>query len=223
MGRDQVLGGFKQTATSKLCINRCDIKRLFHLPQQRAAQMLGVSLSKLKSMCRKLGVARWPYTRRSYVRVDRLCTSPPPPRLTSWTSDAPYSVKLEGGGDADGVAVLPWHHVDINNQDQSRSTVLNRGHEQSSFRPLVRAYSDVRTLACSSRSVLDAAADSASEPAGAGEGGVAQRRVASVPNMLSHLSQETLDLVVRLQHHLKPLHPRWAENPSLVTWGLLSN
>ena len=144
--------------------------------------------------------------------------------MTSWTSEAPYSGKLEGGDDADSAAVLAWYHIDINNQDQRRSTVLNRGYEQASLRPLVRAFGDARTLACSSRSVLDEAADSASEAAGVGEGGVGGKsRVAEVPNMLSHVSQETLDLVVRLHRHRKPLHPRWAENPSLVTWGLVSS
>ena len=40
------------------------IKPLFGLPQKDAATMLGISLTALKQVCRKLGVQRWPYWRR---------------------------------------------------------------------------------------------------------------------------------------------------------------
>ncbi|EKX49666.1 hypothetical protein GUITHDRAFT_104629 [Guillardia theta CCMP2712] len=39
------------------------IQSLFHLRQEDAASRLGISLSSLKSACRRLGVHRWPYSR----------------------------------------------------------------------------------------------------------------------------------------------------------------
>ncbi|EKX38434.1 hypothetical protein GUITHDRAFT_144216 [Guillardia theta CCMP2712] len=39
------------------------LSRLFHLKQPLAADCLGISLTSLKSACRKLGLRRWPYER----------------------------------------------------------------------------------------------------------------------------------------------------------------
>ncbi|EKX42777.1 hypothetical protein GUITHDRAFT_111147 [Guillardia theta CCMP2712] len=36
---------------------------LFNTPQDQAAQLLGISLTSLKSACRRLGIPRWPYRR----------------------------------------------------------------------------------------------------------------------------------------------------------------
>lgn len=41
------------------------IEGLLGMPQAQAAQSLGISLTALKQVCRKLGVARWPYSRLS--------------------------------------------------------------------------------------------------------------------------------------------------------------
>ncbi|EKX36739.1 hypothetical protein GUITHDRAFT_155138 [Guillardia theta CCMP2712] len=35
-----------------------------HLPQAEAAHKLGISLSALKSVCRRVGLSRWPYKRQ---------------------------------------------------------------------------------------------------------------------------------------------------------------
>ena len=40
------------------------IQPLFGLPQKDAAKALGISLTALKQVCRKLGVVRWPYWRK---------------------------------------------------------------------------------------------------------------------------------------------------------------
>ncbi|EKX48519.1 hypothetical protein GUITHDRAFT_105664 [Guillardia theta CCMP2712] len=39
------------------------IQNLFHMRQADAARILGISLSSLKSACRRLGFPRWPYSR----------------------------------------------------------------------------------------------------------------------------------------------------------------
>ena len=41
------------------------IVSLFSVPQADAACQLGISLTTLKLACRKLGISRWPYTRRA--------------------------------------------------------------------------------------------------------------------------------------------------------------
>ncbi|EKX35346.1 hypothetical protein GUITHDRAFT_118470 [Guillardia theta CCMP2712] len=40
------------------------ISSLFHLPQCEAAQQMGISLSALKNVCRKVGLDKWPYKRK---------------------------------------------------------------------------------------------------------------------------------------------------------------
>jgi len=45
-------------------LERATIAQHFGLPQGEAAQELGISLTTLKQACRKLGVQRWPYTKR---------------------------------------------------------------------------------------------------------------------------------------------------------------
>eukprot|EP00960_Hanusia_phi_P019382 572139-Hanusia_phi.AAC.3 len=46
------------------------IEKYFHVPQCEAAKRLGISLTCLKSACRKIGVRRWPYTRKYYSKHD---------------------------------------------------------------------------------------------------------------------------------------------------------
>ena len=47
------------------------IKALFGLPQKDAAKALGISLTALKQVCRKLGVDRWPYWRKKKSKPSR--------------------------------------------------------------------------------------------------------------------------------------------------------
>lgn len=46
-------------------IDRKTIESLFGMPQPNAARKLGISLTSLKQVCRKLGVTRWPCQRQS--------------------------------------------------------------------------------------------------------------------------------------------------------------
>eukprot|EP00960_Hanusia_phi_P050573 760297-Hanusia_phi.AAC.2 len=45
------------------------VANFFHLPQPEAAIKMGISLSALKSVCRRVGVRRWPY-KRQYTTND---------------------------------------------------------------------------------------------------------------------------------------------------------
>ena len=53
------------------------VATLFDIPQKEAAQRLGISLTGLKVVSRKLGISRWPYTRvkKVYVRTKTLAPS----------------------------------------------------------------------------------------------------------------------------------------------------
>ncbi|EKX33618.1 hypothetical protein GUITHDRAFT_155982 [Guillardia theta CCMP2712] len=41
-----------------------DITGLFHMRQTEAAKYLGISLTTMKSVCRRVGITRWPYSRQ---------------------------------------------------------------------------------------------------------------------------------------------------------------
>jgi len=43
------------------------MRLLFGVPQPLAAKELGISLTALKQICRKLGVVRWPYQRGGHA------------------------------------------------------------------------------------------------------------------------------------------------------------
>ncbi|EKX50470.1 hypothetical protein GUITHDRAFT_151158 [Guillardia theta CCMP2712] len=47
------------------------VRSLFHLTQTEAAETLGISLSSLKSACRRMGIRKWPYNRRSQCTARR--------------------------------------------------------------------------------------------------------------------------------------------------------
>ena len=50
------------------------VASLFGLPQGEAAQKLGVSITAMKQLCRKLGIERWPYTRQKKQGSARAAT-----------------------------------------------------------------------------------------------------------------------------------------------------
>eukprot|EP00960_Hanusia_phi_P049375 759523-Hanusia_phi.AAC.1 len=55
-------GSGRKTRKVELTVNM--LEPLYHTRQEDAAAILGVSLSSLKSSCRKLGISRWPYSRK---------------------------------------------------------------------------------------------------------------------------------------------------------------
>ncbi|EKX42781.1 hypothetical protein GUITHDRAFT_111150 [Guillardia theta CCMP2712] len=61
------------SAPSHVSLSLQALSPLFHTPQDQAAHVLGISLTSLKSACRRLGISRWPYKRgqRSTRRADR--------------------------------------------------------------------------------------------------------------------------------------------------------
>eukprot|EP00960_Hanusia_phi_P053469 762091-Hanusia_phi.AAC.3 len=51
-----------------MAIDLAVLQKFFHLPQSKACIALGISLTALKQLCRKLGVTRWPYERKKKNR-----------------------------------------------------------------------------------------------------------------------------------------------------------
>lgn len=62
---------------------------LFNTPQDQAAQLLGISLTSLKSACRRLGIPRWPYRRGTKKETDDLITSETRTEIaTAWLEES---------------------------------------------------------------------------------------------------------------------------------------
>jgi hypothetical protein len=55
-------------------VRKSEIMALYNLPQPEAARSLGISLSALKNICRRVGISRWPY-QRDYLRHRRRTNS----------------------------------------------------------------------------------------------------------------------------------------------------
>ena len=53
-----------------LQLKKGEITPLFNMPQPTAAKLLGVSLTSLKRECRKFGILKWPFRRRSQPADD---------------------------------------------------------------------------------------------------------------------------------------------------------
>ncbi len=53
-------------------VTRDVLESFAHIPQYRAAKLMGVSITALKSACRKLGVSRWP-VKRSVCKKAETC------------------------------------------------------------------------------------------------------------------------------------------------------
>ena len=56
------------------------LQPLFGLPQEEASKLLGISVTAMKQLCRKLGVGRWPYqkpTHKEMVNITTYKTSEP--------------------------------------------------------------------------------------------------------------------------------------------------
>eukprot|EP00960_Hanusia_phi_P031947 749579-Hanusia_phi.AAC.3 len=58
----------------ELVLGMDQISLFFHLPQCEAATQMGISLSALKTVCRKVGLEKWPY-KRKYFSAKGLETS----------------------------------------------------------------------------------------------------------------------------------------------------
>ncbi|KAL4421020.1 hypothetical protein ABPG77_008857 [Micractinium sp. CCAP 211/92] len=64
-----------------------DLQSAFHLPTERACVKLGVGLTILKRLCRKHGIARWPY--RSLLKAGKAQRVPNTPSATSSPLSSP--------------------------------------------------------------------------------------------------------------------------------------
>eukprot|EP00960_Hanusia_phi_P037554 753016-Hanusia_phi.AAC.1 len=103
------------TPRQEICLTVELLRSHFHHRQEHAAQTLGISLTSLKSACRQLGIARWPYTRKALSTSPRsLSPASSSPvgeaRESSWAYDQSFAmphlvhaaIPDGGGGDADG-------------------------------------------------------------------------------------------------------------------------
>eukprot|EP00960_Hanusia_phi_P030787 748841-Hanusia_phi.AAC.2 len=67
-------------------ISKEDVEKYFDMPQPEAAIALGISLSTLKNVCRKIGVYRWPYQRQ--YGANKLKTSKAWLEYEAWMEEA---------------------------------------------------------------------------------------------------------------------------------------
>ena len=66
--RKRCLKGSKERMGGAVVLSPASLSKLFHMRQLDAAKHLGISLTSLKSACRRIGLDRWPYE-RTYERM----------------------------------------------------------------------------------------------------------------------------------------------------------
>jgi len=55
----------RRKAGASVVLRKQEICKLFAQSQGEAAKQLGISITTLKKVCRKMGIVRWPFSRRS--------------------------------------------------------------------------------------------------------------------------------------------------------------
>uniref|UniRef100_A0A7S0E9H0 RWP-RK domain-containing protein n=1 Tax=Hanusia phi TaxID=3032 RepID=A0A7S0E9H0_9CRYP len=53
----------KENSSAPISIDVALIQSLFHMRQSNAAEYLGISVTSLKTACRRMGINKWPYNR----------------------------------------------------------------------------------------------------------------------------------------------------------------
>jgi hypothetical protein len=90
------------------------IQALFGMPQPNAARMLGIALTTLKQVCRRFGIARWPYTRTFYDTGRARQSSPVDGSACSY-----FARSVEPQSDASDVAMV--------DESDSQGAIMSRG------------------------------------------------------------------------------------------------
>jgi len=80
---DTIKGATAISGDPPICVTKEFLARYFHMPISQAAKELGVCTTMLKKMCRKSGVARWPFRKihsldRMIASLDRALKANPP-------------------------------------------------------------------------------------------------------------------------------------------------
>mmetsp|Transcript_45857 Transcript_45857/g.110378 ORF Transcript_45857/g.110378 Transcript_45857/m.110378 type:complete len:293 (+) Transcript_45857:71-949(+) len=60
-GLEAIHGGATAKAQQPIALSRALLSSLFHLPLSEASYRLGLSATSIKKVCRKIGIAKWPY------------------------------------------------------------------------------------------------------------------------------------------------------------------
>mmetsp|Transcript_11603 Transcript_11603/g.26578 ORF Transcript_11603/g.26578 Transcript_11603/m.26578 type:complete len:156 (-) Transcript_11603:103-570(-) len=71
--RKRLLKDSKERVGAAVVLSPSSLSKLFHMRQLDAAKHLGISLTSLKSACRRIGLDRWPYERTYERMADRGC------------------------------------------------------------------------------------------------------------------------------------------------------
>ena len=128
------LGQGATTSTEKgrapLKVGIESIQPLFGLPQKDAAKALGISLTALKQVCRKLGIVRWPYWRKKKEKGKAAG-----PRAAS--ADAAQTrplVAAASGGDGSGLGAVAGGASGSSGRQGQPPRELDSGHFSSASR-----------------------------------------------------------------------------------------
>ena len=92
------------------------MRLLFGVPQPLAAKELGISLTALKQICRKLGIVRWPYQRIGSL------PAPTARQLQEPSIQEAVDVDSEGKGEGEALARRASSCVSCGGQTPSSST-----------------------------------------------------------------------------------------------------
>jgi hypothetical protein len=125
--RRKLIGGeIPEKGRAPLKVDMSAIQALFCRPQSDAAKEIGISLTALKQICRKLGIQRWPYQRlcksgRKYAKPASAADTPPSARSPTSSVAEPHRVASNRNADDDHVSESEASTADAESADDEPS------------------------------------------------------------------------------------------------------
>mmetsp|Transcript_26310 Transcript_26310/g.86451 ORF Transcript_26310/g.86451 Transcript_26310/m.86451 type:complete len:188 (+) Transcript_26310:122-685(+) len=121
--------GASSSSAADVKLDLQTLQPLFSMKQEVAAERLGICLTSLKSACRKLGIRRWPYSRKGSIpkKAPNYIRSDPPPAVPDLTIGTSARMPIQEG--PSHTVSCPTLHDAPNKVDPEHTPIVQRDYE----------------------------------------------------------------------------------------------